>query len=124
MNLLLAIAIGGAAGSVLRFLLAAAAHRVVVTTFPVGTLVVNVVGSVLIGLAYVWLIERVGARPELRAFLIVGLLGGFTTFSSFSLETVVLLAQASYWRATANVLGSVVLCMLGTGFGMVLARRL
>ena len=122
MNLLLAIAAGGALGSVLRFLLASAAHRMVATTFPIGTLLVNVLGSAAIGLLYVSMIERVGARPELRAFLIVGVLGGFTTFSSFSIETVALMMQASYGRAALNVAASVSLCLLGTGLGIAMAR--
>jgi CrcB protein len=123
LNLVLAIGAGGALGSILRYSLAAAAHRVVVTTFPIGTLIVNVVGSFAIGILYVWLIERFGLRPEMRAFLIVGVLGGFTTFSSFSLETVTLLMQASYGRAALNVVASVVVCLLGTILGIALGRQ-
>ncbi|MGQ0836888.1 MAG: fluoride efflux transporter CrcB, partial [Gammaproteobacteria bacterium] len=123
LNLVLAIGVGGALGSILRYTLSAAAHRIVSTTFPIGTLVVNVLGSIAIGVLYVWLIERFGARPELRAFLIVGVLGGFTTFSSFSLETVTLLMQASYGRAAVNVAASVLLCLLGTLAGIALGRQ-
>lgn len=123
MNLVLAIGVGGALGSILRYTLSTAAHRIVSTTFPIGTLVVNVLGSIAIGVLYVWLIERFGARPEMRAFLIVGVLGGFTTFSSFSLETVTLLMQASYGRAALNVAASVLLCLLGTLAGIALGRQ-
>jgi fluoride exporter len=123
LNLVLAIGAGGALGSILRYSLTAGAHRVVVTTFPIGTLIVNVVGSFAIGILYVWLIERVGLRPEMRAFLIVGVLGGFTTFSSFSLETVTLLMQASYGRAALNVVASVLVCLLGTVLGIALGRQ-
>lgn len=123
MNLVLAIGVGGALGSILRYMLATATHRIVSTTFPIGTLIVNVLGSIAIGVLYVWLIERFGARPEVRAFLIVGVLGGFTTFSSFSLETVTLLMQASYGRAALNVAASVLLCLLGTLAGIALGRQ-
>jgi CrcB protein len=123
-SLLLAIGAGGALGSILRYALAGATHRIFGTTFPLGTLVVNVLGSFAIGVLYVWLIERFGVRPELRAFLIVGLLGGFTTFSSFSLETVALLMQASYGLAVANVLASVLVCIGGTALGIALGRLL
>jgi CrcB protein len=84
---------------------------------------VNVIGSFVIGIMYVWLMERMGARPELRAFLIVGVLGGFTTFSSFSLETVTLLMQDSYTKAAANVVLSVLLCVGCTWLGIQLARQ-
>lgn len=123
MNLVLAIGVGGAIGSILRYSLALATHRMIATTFPLGTLVVNVLGSFAIGLAYVWLIERFGIRPEMRAFLIVGVLGGFTTFSSFSLETVTLLMQASYGRAVLNVVASVAVCLVGTMLGIALGRQ-
>lgn len=124
MNLVLAIGVGGAFGSILRYAMSLAAHRLVATTFPIGTLVVNVLGSFAIGVLYVWLIERLGARPELRAFLIVGVLGGFTTFSSFSLETVTLLMQGGYARAVLNVAASVLLCLLGTVLGIAMGRQL
>lgn len=123
MNLVLAIGAGGALGSMLRYGLSTAVQRASAATFPLGTLAVNVIGSFVIGVLYVWLIERSGARPELRAFLIVGVLGGFTTFSSFSLETVTLLMQASYARAVLNVLLSVALCLGGTLLGVVLGRQ-
>lgn len=124
MNLTLAVAAGGALGSVLRFWAARLTHALVATTFPLGTLLVNVIGSVLIGLLYVWLVERTGSRAELRAFLIVGVLGGFTTFSSFSLETVNLVAQSDWMRAVTNVLASVVLCLGGCLAGMAIGRQL
>lgn len=110
-------------GSLMRYGLATATQRAIAVTFPFGTLLVNVLGSFAIGLSYVWLVERTGVRPELRAFLMVGVLGGFTTFSSFSLETLSLMMQASYGRAMLNVIGSVVLCLGGTLLGIVLARQ-
>jgi CrcB protein len=121
-NAILAVGAGGAVGSVLRYLLTGAVQRLAGPGFPAGTIVVNVLGSVAIGLLYVWLVERDG-NQGLRALLMVGLLGGFTTFSSFSLETVNLMMQASYGRAALNVLLSVALCIGGTMLGIALARQ-
>ena len=122
MNAILAVGAGGAVGSVLRYLLTGAVQRLAGNGFPAGTVVVNVLGSLAIGLLYVWLVER-GGSSALRALLMVGLLGGFTTFSSFSLETVNLMMQASYGRAALNVLLSVALCIGGTMLGIALARQ-
>ena len=123
MNIAVAVGAGGAVGSVLRYALSSVVVRAMGSAFPYGTVLVNVIGSFVIGLLYVWLMERVGARPELRAFLIVGVLGGFTTFSSFSLETVTLLMQESYTKAVANVVVSVLLCIACTWLGILLARQ-
>ena len=123
MNIAVAVGAGGAVGSVLRYVLSSVVVRAMGSTFPYGTVLVNVIGSFVIGLLYVWLMERVGARPELRAFLIVGVLGGFTTFSSFSLETVTLLMQESYTKAVANVVVSVLLCIACTWLGILVARQ-
>jgi CrcB protein len=123
LNLAIAIGAGGAIGSVLRYGLTSAFARTMGSAFPYGTVVVNIIGSFVIGVLYVLLMERAGVSPELRAFLIVGVLGGFTTFSSFSLETVTLLMQASYTWAIANVLLSVLLCIGCTWLGIQLARQ-
>ena len=81
-------------------------------------------GCFVIGLLYVWLIERApNPRMELRALLIIGVMGGFTTFSSFSLETVGLMMQGSYGAAALNVAVSVIVCILGTLVGIALARH-
>ncbi len=110
-------------GSLLRYGLTVAVQRAVGAAFPLGTLAVNVLGSFAIGLMYVWLVERAGAKPELQAFVIVGVLGGFTTFSSFSMETISLVMQASYGRAAVNVVASVVLCLAATALGIAVGRQ-
>src|ERR1700753_1185371 len=118
------VAGGGAGGSVLRYLLATLIQKMHRYNFPIGTIVVNIVGCFVIGLLYVWLIERAPSpRMELRALLIIGVMGGFTTFSSFSLETVALMMQGAYGPAALNVAVSVIVCILGTMLGIALARH-
>lgn len=121
---IVAIALGGALGSVLRYLMANAVQAFAGRQFPAGTLAVNVIGSLLIGVLYVWLLERAPAAAPVRAVWIVGVLGGFTTFSSFSMETFNLIAQAAYARALMNVLLSVVLCIGATWLGVLAGRQL
>ena len=111
---LAAIALGGALGSVLRYLLGNAVQSYLDRPFPFGTLLVNVLGSLIIGLLYVALVERLMAGTSARAFWIVGVLGGFTTFSAFSLETFALLSQAAYGRALAYITLSVLVCIAAT----------
>lgn len=124
MNHALAIAAGGAGGALLRYWVATATYNALGRNFPWGTLMVNVLGSLLMGLLFVWLTERSSLGPEWRALLLVGFLGAFTTFSTFSLETLHLFTEAAYVKAMLNMLVSVVACVLATGAGMVLARQL
>ena len=111
------IALGGAAGSILRYVLGGAIQRSTGSGFPVGTMVVNVSGCFLIGIL-VRQFMNVQLSQDLRALLIVGFCGGFTTFSTFSAETLALIEGGEYTRATAYVLLSVVLCLLATLLGM------
>ena len=122
MNTILLVALGGAVGSIARYLMAGSIQKSTGLTFPLGTVLVNILGCFLIGLLYVWLVARPDPRQELRALLMVGVMGGFTTFSSFSLETVTLLMSGSYASAALNVVVSVVACLAGTGLGVALAR--
>lgn len=119
-----AIALGGAAGALGRWLLATGVYRWLGRDFPWGTLVVNVVGSFAMGVLVVLLVERLALGPAWRAGLLIGFLGAFTTFSTFALETVQLGTDGATARALGNVVASVVLCVLAVIAGMQLARHI
>lgn len=118
----LAIALGGALGSVLRFALNEAISNRFGRAFPWGTLSINVIGSFLIGVLVVLLLERWEVSPAVRLGLMVGVLGGFTTFSSFSLEVVNLMQNGAFLRAMTYVAASVTACILAAAAGIYLAR--
>jgi CrcB protein len=124
MTQVIAIAAGGAAGALLRYWVSNGIHAVLGRGFPYGTLTVNVVGSLLMGFLYIWLIERLATGPVLRAFLLIGVLGAFTTFSTFSVETLNLVESGQLGKAILNVLISVVVCIAAAGLGILLARQL
>ncbi|MEN8206175.1 MAG: fluoride efflux transporter CrcB [Pseudomonadota bacterium] len=124
MTQVLAIAAGGALGALLRYWTAITVHNKLGTGFPYGTLTVNVLGSLLMGFLYIWLLERFAAGPALRAFLLVGVLGAFTTFSTFSLETLNLMEAGHIGKALANMLLSVSVCIAAAGLGVLTARQL
>lgn len=118
------IAAGGAIGSVFRYLVSTGIYILVGRAFPYGTLTVNVAGSMMIGVLYILFFERMDVSAEWRAGLIIGFLGGFTTFSSFSLETMNLIEAGEQLRALLNVLFNVSLCLLACWSGIVIARQL
>ena len=124
MNQWLAIAVGGAVGAVGRFWISDLVDSGLGKNFPHGTLVVNVAGSLLMGILYVLLVEKLTADPIWRSFLMVGLLGAFTTFSTFSLETLQLLEAGALLRAGLNVLVSVFSCVLAVWAGTFVGRHL
>ncbi|HHH43049.1 MAG TPA: fluoride efflux transporter CrcB [Gammaproteobacteria bacterium] len=124
MNQVLAIAGGGAAGALLRYWMSSGVYLLAGRAFPYGTLAVNVLGSLLMGFLYIWLLERVPAGATMRAFVLVGLLGAFTTFSTFSIETLNLIEAGQIGRAVLNVLLSVLLCIGAATLGVMLARQL
>jgi CrcB protein len=124
MTNLLYIAGFGALGSVLRYIMSNGVQTMFGKGFPYGTLSVNIVGSILIGLLYVLLDERLGAGPVWKAALITGMLGGFTTFSAFSLETIQLMQGGQPGRAALNVLLSVCLCIAGCWLGIIAGRKI
>lgn len=119
---LLWIGLAGAAGTVLRYLITQGVMNVLGRGFPYGTLVVNVIGSFLIGTLFVMFWERVESSELLRMILVVGLLGSLTTFSAFSLDTWILIQQEAWLKAGANVLANVAVCLTATWLGMLVAR--
>jgi CrcB protein len=121
---LLAIAGGGAIGAVLRFGMSSNIYRVFGREFPYGTLAVNVLGSLLIGLFFILIVERSVLSAEWRPVIIIGFLGAFTTFSTFSIETLLLLESGELSRAALNVFLSVALCLGATWLGLVIGRQL
>jgi CrcB protein len=121
---ILAIAGGGAIGAVARFLVSTGVYRLMGRDFPWGTLAVNLFGSFAMGLLFVLLLERSLIAPEVRAAILVGFLGSFTTFSTFSLETLTLVEQGEALRALLNVAASVLLCVAACWAGIIAARAL
>jgi CrcB protein len=119
-----AIAGGGALGALLRYGVSNGLHAWLGRGFPYGTLTVNLVGSFFMGLLFVLFNERLALAPEWRGFFLVGLLGAFTTFSTFSIETLVLIQQADYGKALLNVFGNLLLCLLAVWGGLILGRQL
>ncbi len=115
---------GGALGALLRFWVSTALYGRFGRAFPWGTLGVNVIGSFLMGLLTILLVERLISGPEIRAFLLIGFFGAFTTFSTFSLETFNLLEQGDTMAALMNVFVSVLLCLIATFAGVLLGRAL
>jgi len=124
MTQMLAIAAGGAIGALLRYWASNGVHLVLGRGFPYGTLVVNIVGSLLMGFLYIWLLDRLSAGPALRAFLLIGLLGAFTTFSTFSMETLNLLESGQATKAVLNMILSVILCVTAAALGVLAGRQL
>ena len=123
MNAYLAIALGGAIGSLGRYLVTISMVRFPPHWIPLGTVSVNVIGSFIIGLVWVYLQQR-SESEFLRLFVVVGLLGGFTTFSTFSLETVYFLSESEWLRAIGNILMNLLSCLLATVIGIALGRWL
>lgn len=124
MKYLLFIALGGASGAVARYLLSSWAHRLWEGQLPVGTLLVNVLGSFSIGIIYVLLVEKQLIHQDWRGVLMVGFLGAFTTFSTFSLEAIGLLEAGHLAYAIGYMLLSTVLCVAMAGAAMQLTRAL
>ncbi|MDT8282831.1 MAG: fluoride efflux transporter CrcB [Gammaproteobacteria bacterium] len=121
---LIFIAGGGAIGAVSRYGAALGVYSIFGRGFPYGTLFVNVVGSLLMGMLSIMLLERFNLGPEWRAAILVGFLGSFTTFSTFSIETLNLLEQGDINRALLNMGLSLVLCIIAVWFGVSIGRQL
>lgn len=121
MNLLI-IALGGALGAVSRFLLGNVVSRAIGSALPYGTFMINVIGCFAMGLLTTIIVDRELLPAAWRLFLCVGLLGGFTTFSSFGYEALMLLTEGRLLAALAYVGGSVALGLVAAGAGVLCAR--
>jgi fluoride exporter len=117
------ILLGGGAGSLARYLVGLAIMTRFAGRFPLGTLAVNVTGSFLIGLLMTLLTERWQPHPYWRLLLVVGFLGGYTTFSSFEWETYSTVREGGFWIGLANVAGSVAFGYAAVWLGALLGRR-
>ena len=124
MNSLVLVFIGGGLGAVSRHLTGMAVMRASGAGFPWGTMVVNIIGSFAMGCLIVWLARRSSGDAELRLLLATGFLGGFTTFSAFSLDAVTLYERGALTAAAAYVIASVTVSILALFGGLWLARQL
>lgn len=122
MTYYLAIAIGGAVGAMSRYWLSTLAERYNSGFFPVGTLVVNLLGSLLIGVFFVLLSEKIQLAAHLRPLIIIGFLGALTTFSTFSIDALLLMQQGNYSTAAGYIVVSVTACITAAWFGMTITR--
>jgi CrcB protein len=120
--MLLYVGIGGALGSILRFLMMKLTTQMVGVGFPYGTLAVNIIGSFAMGILIGWGANKGQLTGELRTFIAVGVLGGFTTFSTFSLDVVSMFERGGQWQALLYVCASVTLSVLALMLGMMLMR--
>lgn len=121
MKIIIAIGTGSFIGAVLRYLLTQFIQSKLLSTFPFGTLTVNIVGCLLIGLVF-GVSAKVNLSQEWRLFLATGLLGGFTTFSAFSYETINLLRDGQFWYASTYVVSSVVVGLVATFIGITIIK--
>lgn len=124
MPIYLALALGGALGAIARHWIGSGLNQLGQLTFPLGTLSVNILGSFFIGGLYIYLSDRPELSEAYRHLLLTGFLGALTTFSTFSLETLLLIEQGHYNTALFNVLGSIVFCLGSAYLGISLAKVL
>ena len=124
-GLILAIAAGGALGALLRFFVQHYSTAVLGLTFPWGTLLVNVTGCALIGIiSGYWTSSGYALSIELRGALVIGCLGAFTTFSAFSLDSLVLFQNGEVLRASLNVISTLILCLVAVAIGSYVGTRI
>lgn len=118
-----AIMIGGAIGAAMRFMVSNGVYSLLGREFPYGTLAVNIIGSFLMGLLTVMILERGDFDPLIKLAILVGFLGSFTTFSTFSMDTLALINDGALLRAFINMIANVVICVSAVWLGMILAKH-
>lgn len=123
-GILIAVALGGAIGSLARYLIAGAIQSAAWPGFPWGIFVVNISGGLAMGLIVELSALKLSLSPELRSFLTVGVLGGYTTFSTFSLDSALLIERGAYASAAAYMAGSAILSVLALFAGLWIVRAL
>ena len=121
MEVVLVVGLGGAVGAILRWWVGVLMSHLLAPVF-LGTLVVNLTGSFLVGVLLIWFQGKLPINDVLRTGIVVGLLGGFTTYSAFSMETVNMMMAGFYGRASAYVVVTVAVCLMGTWAGVMLGR--
>ena len=122
-SLLFAVGIGGFTGALVRFILSGWIQKISNSTFPFGTLSVNILGSFLIGFLFLYF-QQINLSPHQKALFITGLLGALTTFSTFSLDTVLLMQQELYLKAFSSVVLNVFLSIGATLLGMMVFKKI
>jgi fluoride exporter len=122
-GILLAVALGGAVGSLLRYFVASTIQQPTMH-FPLGIFVVNITGGFLMGVIVEMSALKLQLTPEVRAFLTIGILGGYTTFSTFSLDSALLIQRGAYVAAAGYIIGSTVLSIAALFAGLALVRAL
>jgi len=121
-GIIIAVAFGGAIGAVGRFLLSTFLHKILGDAFAYGTLGVNLLGSFIIGFLFVYFEQTIS--PIQKAILVTGMMGALTTFSTFSLETILMLQSGLYFKALLNILANVIFSLSATILGMLLFRKI
>jgi CrcB protein len=120
----IAISLGAVVGANARYIISRYAANIMGPIFPYGTLVINVVGSFIVGLFLIWSSERVLIDPRWRLLVVIGFCGGLTTFSSYAYETMAYFEQGQWLLMAANIVGNNLLCLVGALAGMATARVL
>lgn len=118
------ISVGALLGANLRYFLATFVTRLSTTAFPLGTLIINTTGSMILGFFVTWITERVLADPLWRPFIAIGFCGSYTTFSSYAFETMAYFEQGNWMLFAGNILANNVLCLGAVLLGGILARSL
>jgi CrcB protein len=114
--------LGGGIGATARYWMSGSIYKWAGSSFPFGTFIVNALGCATIGFLMAALEERFLVTPSLRIFLTIGILGGFTTFSTFSYETISMMRDAEFFLASVNIVATLATCLVGTYVGTILGR--